>query len=233
MKKINITKEQIYLSDGSVLDFILDIGKRKNMYINIKEGQVILKIPIGYPKEKAYEFLISKADWIKKSLSKSKLQFGFKNYENGEKIKLLGDEYTLKLLDTKIFFEPYFKDNEIVIPVNENTTIGRIKYFSAKLLSDFAANEIDKAFKKLCKITGLYPTKITIKSMKTRWGSCSSDGHISINFDIIYHERECLEYVIIHELCHLKFMNHSKDFWNLVEKYCPDRKKIRKILNEP
>ena len=90
MKKINITKEQIYLSDGSVLDFILDIGKRKNMYINIKEGQVILKIPIGYPKEKAYEFLISKADWIKKSLSKSKLQFGFKTYENGEKIKLLG-----------------------------------------------------------------------------------------------------------------------------------------------
>lgn len=233
MKKINTTKEQIYLSDGSVLDFILDIGKRKNMYINIKEGQVILKIPIGYPKEKAYEFLISKSDWIKKSLSKSQMQFGFKTCANGEKISLLGDEYTLKLLDTKNFFEPFFKDKEIVIPVNENTTTDRIRYFTTKLLSDFAAKEIDNAFKKLCKTTGLYPTKVTIKSMKTRWGSCSSDGHISINFDIIYHGRECLEYVIIHELCHLKFMNHSKDFWDLVEKYCPDRKKIRKILNEP
>lgn len=226
-------KEQITLSDGSVLQFILDVGSRKNMYINIKDGKVILKIPYGFPKEKAFEFLISKTDWIKSNIAKAKKAIGFKSYENGESVMLLGEKYTLKLVNTNDFFEPYFNENEIIIPTNGNTTKLRIVYFVNNLLRDFAAKEINFSLKKLCETTGLYPKNVTIKSMKSRWGSCSSKGNISINFDIIYHERECLEYVIIHELCHLKFMNHSKDFWDLVEKYCPDRKRIRKILNEP
>ncbi|MGN0601365.1 MAG: M48 family metallopeptidase [Oscillospiraceae bacterium] len=232
MKKYSITKEQISLEDGSVLDFILDIGDRKNMYLCVKDGKVILKIPYGEPKDKAFSFLLSKAEWIKKNLNATQKPHGFCTYENGESISLLGKTYTLRLVKTDIYSEPYFEDDNIIVSVNENTPKERIIISVNKLITDFAVNKINDTFKRLCEKTGLYPQKITVKRMKSRWGSCSSEGNISINFDIIYRKPECLEYVAIHELCHLKHMNHSKDFWELVEKYCPDRKRIRKELNE-
>ena len=232
MKKYTKTKEQIVLRDGSVLDFILDCGDRKNMYLCIRDGQVILKIPAFESEQHALDFLISKSDWIKKNLNKHEIQHGFCTYDNGEKIELLGVTYALKYEYSDKYFEPYFSKNNIVTAVNDNMPKERIRLAVDKLLYDFAVKQIENAFVKLCEKTKLYPQKITVKNMKTRWGSCSSDKKISINFNIIYHDYECLEYVIIHELCHLKHMNHSTDFWTLVEKYCPERKRIRKQLNE-
>ena len=233
MKRNVVTKEQIILGDGSVLDFILDRSERKNIYLCIKDGQVILKLPLFESKEKAVGFLISKSDWIKKNMSnRPKQEHGFSAYEDGEKIKLLGKEYTLELLDSNKYFKPYFSDNKIIAAVNESSTKERLVLSINKLLAEFAADKVDDAFQRLCPKTGLYPKKISIKKMKSRWSSCSSSGNISINFDIIYQDEECLDYVVIHELCHLKHMNHSKDFWELVEKFCPERKRIRKKLNE-
>ena len=232
MNKHMRTKEQIVLNDGSVLDFILDYGDRKNMYLCIRDNQVVLKIPTRESKEKALSFLLSKTQWIKKNLDKPETNYGFITYENGETITLLGQVYTLKYERTDKYFKPYFNGNNIVVAVNETPDNERIKTTIDKLLAEFAKAEITKAFERLCKTTELYPKAVTVRSMKSRWGSCSSEGNITVNFNIIYHNPECLDYVVIHELCHLKHMNHSKDFWNLVEKYCPDRKRIRKELND-
>ena len=232
MNKHMRTKEQIVLNDGSVLDFILDYGDRKNMYLCIRDNQVVLKIPTRESKEKALSFLLSKTHWIKKNLDKPETNYGFITYENGETITLLGQVYTLKYEKSEKYFKPYFNGNNIAVAVNETPDNERIKTTIDKLLAEFAKAEITKAFERLCKTTELYPKAVTVRSMKSRWGSCSSEGKITVNFNIIYHNPECLDYVVIHELCHLKYMNHSKDFWNLVEKYCPDRKRIRKELND-
>ena len=77
---------------------------------------------------------------------------------------------------------------------------------------------------------GEHPNKVRIRDLNYAWGSCSAKKNISINEKLAkYSERE-IEYVILHELCHLKHMNHSKQFWNLVEECMPDYKSIRKEL---
>ena len=76
----------------------------------------------------------------------------------------------------------------------------------------------------------LYPKKVVIKKLKYAWGSCSNKRNISINSDLIYYEKDIIRYVIIHELAHLKYMNHSDKFWNLVEIFDKDYKEHRKIL---
>lgn len=72
--------------------------------------------------------------------------------------------------------------------------------------------------------------KLSIKSLKSKWGSCSWTNNISINLKLIHLPKAFLEYVVIHEVCHLKEKNHSKKFWDLVWKYFPEYKNIRKEL---
>ena len=80
--------------------------------------------------------------------------------------------------------------------------------------------------------TGGNYTSITIRDQKTRWGSCSGRGTLSFNWRLILAPPEILDYVVVHELCHLTHMNHSKEFWGLVSKVLPDYKVRRKWLKE-
>ena len=74
--------------------------------------------------------------------------------------------------------------------------------------------------------------RITIKEQKSRWGSCSSKGNLNFNWRLILAPEAVLDYVVVHEMCHLKYMNHSKAFWSEVERILPDYKDRRKWLKE-
>ena len=81
-------------------------------------------------------------------------------------------------------------------------------------------------------ITGGSYTSISIRDQKTRWGSCSSRGTLSYNYRLIFAPREVMDYVVVHELCHLTYLNHSKDFWNKVASVMPDYKVHKNWLKE-
>lgn len=82
-----------------------------------------------------------------------------------------------------------------------------------------------------CKI-GVRYLNFKICSAKNKWGSCNAKGVISLNYKLIHLMEDLIDYVIIHELCHLKEFNHSRSFWNLLEKYCPKYKIMRKELKK-
>ncbi len=95
-------------------------------------------------------------------------------------------------------------------------------------LERIVKNEIGK----YTKLLQVMPNKIRIKDIKYAWGSCSSNRNITINQKLAKKQEKIIEYVVLHEMCHLKYMNHSKDFWDLVEKYMPDYKKYRTLLKK-
>jgi len=74
--------------------------------------------------------------------------------------------------------------------------------------------------------------KIAIRNQKTRWGSCSKKGNLNFNYKLIYLSKKLVNYIIIHELCHLKELNHSEKFWKLVSELVPHYKEIRKELRK-
>lgn len=101
-----------------------------------------------------------------------------------------------------------------------------------KRYRDAAKDYIPKRVEYYHQFTGGSYQKITIRDQKTRWGSCSSNGTLSFSFRLMMAPPRVLDYVVVHELCHLKHMNHSKEFWNMVENILPDYKEHRKWLKE-
>ena len=95
---------------------------------------------------------------------------------------------------------------------------------------------IKEAFEKrviyYSRIMGVTVKNITIKNQKTRWGSCSSKGNLNFNYQLYYMPQELMDYVVVHELAHRKYMNHSKEFWAEVKKYCPEYKERKNVLKK-
>lgn len=104
-----------------------------------------------------------------------------------------------------------------------------IKKQLEKLYMNIAQDEVEAAMLEVTELVGLRPKEYRIKKLKRAWGNCSSKKVIAINMEVAKHSREFIKYVVLHEVCHLKHMNHSKQFWTLVEKHMPDYKKIKKV----
>lgn len=95
-----------------------------------------------------------------------------------------------------------------------------------------AAGELAPAIQKYQRLLGVSATGISIRNQKTRWGSASKNGTVSLNCNLLKAPREVAEYVVAHELCHLRVPDHSRKFWNLVWSVFPEYKKMRKWLRE-
>ena len=95
-----------------------------------------------------------------------------------------------------------------------------------------AKETITKRVSYFARLMGVSYRNITIREQKTRWGSCSSAGNVNFNYQLYYLPDELLDYVVVHELAHRRHMNHSKEFWSEVARYCPDYRARRKQLKE-
>jgi len=214
-KKISINQREI--------NYILRFSsKAKYLRLQINhsnELEVIL--PKRYRHEKAEDFILQKKEWILKHLKK-KQKAGFHFF--GEEIKVVINYDLFVKKPQIIYFNKKLTTN---IPAGYSFTQDEI--FNI-WLKHKAKIYIPKRIKELSNLTGFNYNKITIRSQKTRWGSCSAGGTLSFNYRLIRFKEKVVEYVIIHELCHLNEMNHSKKFWKLVEKFCPDYKNLKREL---
>lgn len=200
------------------IDCEVEYKNIKNSYIQIKDNRVIVKVPIKATRKYINELVSSKKDWIEKNLQQQKNKSLNKNI-----IKVLGKAYTLQVIENKPRNKVYLKDNYIYFEVKENNN-EVIQKLLDKFYKEIAKDEVYAAMEYVKSITGLSPKKIRIKKLKSAWGICSSKQYISINQNLMAYSRHAIEYVCLHEVCHLKHMNHSKEFWKMVEKYMPDYK---------
>jgi len=210
----------------------------KNMYIRIlpPDGEVRVSAPSFVSDEEIENFIKARKDWIlkkQKLIQDNNIQGPLK-YKNGEKHYLWGKEYQMQLISNEAVKNAFADENKSVIylPVPKRSTIEKRK----QILTEFYRIQIKIAIppilEKCMKIVGKAPSEVKIRNMKN-WGNCRyQDKKITLNLNLAKKDPICLEYVIIHELCHLIEFNHGKKFKKLMDQYCPDWKKIKKILNE-
>ncbi|MBR4448058.1 M48 family metallopeptidase [Methanobrevibacter sp.] len=218
-------------------DIAVTVEKKniKHMYIRIlpPNGEVKVSAPLFISDEDIIDFIKSKKDWILKK-QKYILENDIKSplkYVNGEKHYLWGNEYDLQLISNVNVKHAIIKENMIYLPVPKRSTIEKRK----SILDEFYRQELKTAIPpvldKCTRIVGKNPAGVTVRKMKN-WGNCKKDGRITLNLNLAKKDKECLEYVMIHELCHLIEFNHGKKFKKLMDEFCPDWKKIKKRLND-
>lgn len=149
-----------------------------------------------------------------------------KNYAEGETFLFCGTEYPLHITEGKGL---EFKDNAFWLGRN---SLDKAKQLFEKWYKRALFDRLSKILPPLCKRLSVQPAKISIRNTETRWGSCSSKGNITFCTRLALAPDSLLEYVAVHELCHLKQMNHSPDFWSEVRKTIPDCEDRRSLLNK-
>lgn len=214
------------------LEYELVRSKIKNMYILIRNGKVIVKAPNNISENRIKDFINSKEDWINKKLKEfEKKSFKEKSYVSGEVFKVLGNDYILNIEYDNFEKASVNLDNGYInICVSENCETENIKELIEKMYYKIALMIVDKSVNMWKNILKIAPDVVVIKKLKTAWGKCNSKRKITINPDLMKYDQRVIDYVVLHEFCHLRYMNHSKDFWNMVGKFMPDYKDLKKEL---
>lgn len=219
------------------IDFSLEFSARRSLGITVTPAmKVIVKAPLDTSLEQIKEKITKRAAWIIKQQSYF-LSFHPKTpprrYISGETHLYLGRQYQLNISpgDTeKVFVKGKFI--EVITPEKSKTQkLVRDWYLSAaKKKFPLIAESLIQKFKKY----QVYPIGIQLKKMPARWGSCTPKGKIILNPELIKAPKGCIEYVIIHELCHLIHPNHTRKFIALQTKEMPDwgkwKTKLEQIL---
>tara|TARA_B110000971_G_scaffold102791_1_gene105746 strand:+ start:726 stop:1346 length:621 start_codon:yes stop_codon:yes gene_type:complete len=186
---------------------------------------VSIHIPTSLPLDIAARFIKGEKSWIETQLQKLPDEPPKRKWLTGDKLWFLGSLYTLELNQENVA-------TTINLTSSGITLSGRLTSLSKTLrhkkLCEWykiqATNYLTARSEYLSARTGLHPSSITIKTYNARWGSCNIKGAIQYNWKIIQAPKEVIDYLIIHELSHLKHHNHSKDFWQCVESFYPNFK---------
>ncbi|MDY5116009.1 MAG: SprT family zinc-dependent metalloprotease [Campylobacter sp.] len=195
-------------------EFEIKESKKAVKYLRLKVGQsgeISLSIPLRTKENHILEFLEKNLEWLRKTSAKIKAKNSAKN-EN--QVEFLGGNYEL-IIDKK-------------------ASGVSIELFSIKAASkaDFrrfcdqkAKELLNASIARFAPLIARPINHISFKHMRTRWGSCNkAKGYINLNLDLITKKKEFIEYVVLHELAHLVYANHSKDFYALISKHMPDYK---------
>ncbi|MBR3885452.1 MAG: M48 family metallopeptidase [Clostridia bacterium] len=212
-----------------VPDYI-ERSKRKTLSLTVlKNGNVIVKAPINMSDEIINNFVEAKQSWIREKLSSIKeTQNKFEDVISGEKIMIYGNKYSVLKADIKqIQTSDKF---ELFVPAKfnkEKQTKAIILWFK-KLAKKVLAERLSFVEKRI----NLKSTSFKIGDSRGRWGSCNSYGNIILNYRVVMLPPAIIDYVIVHELCHLLELNHSKRFWQNVGKFLPNYEIQRKNIKE-
>ncbi len=189
-------------------------------------------------------FLLEKKKWIDKNLKNFeayRAAFPEKKFTQGEFFPLLGRERKLSFeRSSRPHFSSQFRNDLVVVYVpTEHWSSGfltnthlELKPLFRELYKKVAVHHLTQRVQALSFAIKLFPTDLKFNESKTLWGSCSRNGIIRLNWKVIVFRPETIDYLIIHELAHLRHLNHSRDFWRLVEEYCPGFKEHKKILKK-
>ena len=225
----------------TVEEWTVDVSRRKikNMYlrVSLQDGSIRVSAPTGVSDERIAAFVRARADWLRAQL----LRVGSLPPPptatraplcDGKTLVLFGKRYPLEMREGATKNALILSDGTAYLALRTGTTPdGRDRWIKEWLRTQLAA-QIERYLPKWEAITGLHPSSWQIKDMKTRWGTCNTGTRkIWLNLRLVQKPTVCLEYVILHELTHLRVRDHGAAFKAHMDRFMPAWRDVRRLLN--
>lgn len=243
----NITKNQVLAHPILLGKYDITLGKQtvsytlkrsfkaKLIWLNIRQKiGLTVTIPYYYNIKRLPEYLKSNSAWILRNLDKYCGQTSTSpatNIRPSSTISYLGKYITvMQERNNSGTTAVKLEQNNLIISLNStsrNISLTELEHWYRAQASKL----INAKVRKFSQLMGLVYNRVVIRDQRSRWGSCSFRRNLNFNWRLIMAPESVLDYVVIHELCHLKEMSHSKTFWNLVTHYCPGWRELRLWLD--
>lgn len=209
----------------------------KNLHLVVvpPNGKVRVSAPMHLSDDSIKMFVRTKLSWIKKQQDKFAKQprQSEREYVSGETLYVFGQQYFLRVMYSYKGNSLILSGNEAILTVRKESTASQREAFVNEWYRELLKEQIAKLLPKWEEKTGLYCSSWQTKYMITKWGTCNtSTKKLWFNLQLAKKSIECLEYVILHELAHLKVKNHNSDFIAILDNHMPFWRETRKLLND-
>eukprot|EP01099_Mayorella_cantabrigiensis_P005769 TRINITY_DN4662_c0_g1_i1.p2 TRINITY_DN4662_c0_g1~~TRINITY_DN4662_c0_g1_i1.p2 ORF type:complete len:232 (+),score=7.20 TRINITY_DN4662_c0_g1_i1:1414-2109(+) len=199
-------------------------ARRLTLRLRPERGEIILTLPLFYSKTQVFGFIEKSKPWLEKQVAKVFPQLV---YVEGMVLPILGKHYKLRHKSSQSFRSWWGEDHLLI-----HAPADKFGFFVQKSLHQVARQFLQER-------TTLYAAqlkkpvnRIILRDTRSRWGSCSAQGNISYSWRLVFAPEQVADYVCAHEAAHLVEMNHSPQFWHIVEKFCPGYKNLRHWLRQ-
>ena len=223
--------------NGKEISYELKRSHRRSVVAKIRrDGVIEVRAPLLYRESDMIAFLNQHKRWIFNHIDRlQNAENQQKKYISGEIHYYLGKQYTLQVV----------KSNKSAVSIEGNSLVVNLKSLENLEHPDYLEHLVNKWYRAQAKMVfsellppiidkfkkyNVSPANISIRDMRSRWGSCSRRGNISLNLQLVKLNEKCIRQVMIHEMCHLVYFNHQAGFYALMEEMMPDWKQWKKEL---
>lgn len=204
-------------------------GRKRIHLVLGEDGHLQVRAPHPFTRSEAESVIYSRSIWVLDALRRNQvLRAERPLLGTGTRLSLLDEDLRLIVIQRP---KPFvIREEDILRVYVPSITEQDIKSSLERWYRNQAKDYLPARLVDLAEHVGAYPARVSIRSQKTRWGSCSGKGHISLNWRLMLLPIRLADYVLIHELCHLHYLDHSPRFWALVKRLIPDCKERRARL---
>jgi hypothetical protein len=229
--------------------------RRQTLGLQVRFGKVVVRAPHSLSEDFINLFIEEKTSWLKLKIAEQLSKIQPCNFTQDSILLYLGEPAKVNICLAKRANVYLTKPLSKVFDIGSQEEITRVLNIEVNQnvynrLSDsqqkprYVQKQLNQFFKSqaqqlihqrlgiMCNKTSLIPKRITVKQYRARWGSCNNRGEVSFNYLLMMTPLFVIDYVIVHELCHLVHMNHSSHFWLLVAQYIPDYKVAQQWLKD-
>ena len=226
-----LTKPEYRDGNGFIAE-IIRTNRCKSADIRVEEGAVSIVVPLDLPIERVDSLLKEKRQWIKDKivLHREAQPVSEKQFVSGEAFSYLGRNYRLKV-EKGVFKPAKLVQGRLVVTVPKSIEEPHmIRNALVRWYKRQAEQKLTEKVERFAPLVGVEPASIGIRTFKSRWGSCTAKGKLEFNWQIMMAPNRMVDYVVIHELCHLIRHDHSAEFWREMARVMPEYQQCREWL---
>lgn len=206
-------------------------GKRRSIGLRIDDRGLTVSMPLRASEKWLHSVLQDKAFWVLEKLD------GWQTckppeirWQDGEKIDYLGELLELRVVRSLFATPAQYRNNELWVFVADNNN------HIERSVSEWYRQQAEQLFARrvayFSPLLNVMPREVKLTEAKTQWGSCTAQGSVRLNVQLIKLPERLIDYVVVHELAHLRELNHSASFWRVVESACPEYSSLRGELKD-